>query len=87
MVSDKNYTYINNSFCKTSNFSSKSIKITRNHRRYLIGFYTQIQDWLDSVSNKIPSMVSSYFDGFGTKIRSFAEAIVEYKMMIRKKNV
>ena len=49
---------------------------------FLSSFYTQIQDWLDSVSNKIPSMVSSYFDGFGTKIRSFAEAIVNVGVVL-----
>lgn len=52
------------------------------HFSFLSSFYTQIQDWLDSVSNKIPSMVSSYFDGFGTKIRSFAEAIVNVGVVL-----
>ena len=52
------------------------------HFSFLSSFYTQIQDWLDSVSNKIPSMVSSYFDGFGTKIRSFAEVIVNVGVVL-----
>lgn len=52
------------------------------HFSFLSSFYTQIQDWLDSVSNKIPSMVSSYFDGFGTIIRSFAEAIVNVGVVL-----
>ena len=48
----------------------------------LSSFYNQIQEWLDSTSKKIPSLTSDYFSGFETKIRTFAEAIVNVGVVI-----
>ena len=61
-------------------FNSAIDKVT--HMSILSSFYSQIQDWLDSTSKKIPSLVSDYFSGFGTKIRTFAEAIVNVGVVI-----
>ena len=52
------------------------------HMSILSSFYNQIQEWLDSTSKKIPSLTSDYFSGFGTKIRTFAEAIVNVGVVI-----
>ena len=52
------------------------------HMSILSSFYNQIQDWLDSTSKKIPSLTSDYFSGFGTKIRTFAEAVVNVGVVI-----
>ncbi|SCT77716.1 permease [Staphylococcus xylosus] len=45
-------------------------------------FYSQIQEQLDALANKLPSMVSDYFNGFGSKIKNFAEAIVNVGVVI-----
>jgi len=45
-------------------------------------FYGQIQTQLDDLAKKLPSMVSDYFNGFGSKIRNFAEAIVNVGVVI-----
>lgn len=52
------------------------------HMSILSSFYNQIQEWLDSTSKKIPSLTSDYFSGFGTKIRTFAEAVVNVGVVI-----
>lgn len=52
------------------------------HFSFLSSFYSQIQDGLDSFSNKVPTLVSNYFDGFSTKIMSFAETIVNVGVVI-----
>lgn len=63
-----------------SKFNNVIDKIT--HFSFLSSFYGEIQNWLDSVSKKIPSVVSNYSDGFGTKIKTFAEAIVNVGVVI-----
>lgn len=45
-------------------------------------FYGQIQDQLDSLAKKLPSMVSDYFNGFGSKFKNFAEALVNVGVVI-----
>ncbi|WP_436853792.1 AI-2E family transporter [Staphylococcus caeli] len=45
-------------------------------------FYGQIQTQLDDLAKKLPSMVSDYFNGFGSKVRNFAEAIVNVGVVI-----
>lgn len=45
-------------------------------------FYSQIQEQLDALANKLPSMVSDYFKGFGSKVKNFAEAIVNVGVVI-----
>ncbi|MEB7746459.1 AI-2E family transporter [Staphylococcus equorum] len=45
-------------------------------------FYTQIQDQLDTLAKKLPSMVSDYFNGFGSKVKNFAEALVNVGVVI-----
>lgn len=45
-------------------------------------FYSQIQEQLDALANKLPSMVSDYFNGFGSKVKNFAEAIVNVGVVI-----
>ncbi|ATH60170.1 MULTISPECIES: AI-2E family transporter [Staphylococcus] len=45
-------------------------------------FYVQIQDQLDSLAKKLPSMVSDYFNGFGSKVKNFAEALVNVGVVI-----
>lgn len=52
------------------------------HFSFLSSFYSQIQDGLDSFSNKVPTLVSNSFDGFSTKIMSFAETIVNVGVVI-----
>jgi len=42
----------------------------------------QIQDQLDSLAKKLPSMVSDYFNGFGSKVKNFAEALVNVGVVI-----
>lgn len=48
----------------------------------MTGFYTQIQDQLDKIAKKVPGMVSNFFDGFGTKVMSIAEAVVNIGVVI-----
>ncbi|MEZ7609545.1 AI-2E family transporter [Staphylococcus capitis] len=48
-------------------------KITTNS--FLSSYMSQVNDWLESAQKKIPSMLSEYFDGFGPKLASFAEAV------------
>ncbi|WP_251516780.1 AI-2E family transporter [Staphylococcus sp. HKU1] len=45
-------------------------------------FYGQIQDQLDTLAKKIPSMISSYFNDFGSKVKVFAEALVNIGVVI-----
>ncbi|MGW9967864.1 putative PurR-regulated permease PerM [Staphylococcus cohnii] len=45
-------------------------------------FYGQIQDQLDSLAKKLPSMVSDYFNSFGSKVKNFAEALVNVGVVI-----
>ncbi|MEX6358433.1 AI-2E family transporter [Staphylococcus cohnii] len=45
-------------------------------------FYGQIQDQLDSLAKKLPSMVSDYFNGFGSEVKNFAEALVNVGVVI-----
>lgn len=45
-------------------------------------FYGQIQDQLDSLAKKLPSMVSDYFNVFGSKVKNFAEALVNVGVVI-----
>ncbi|PTF23871.1 AI-2E family transporter [Staphylococcus cohnii] len=45
-------------------------------------FYGQIQGQLDSLAKKLPSMVSDYFNGFSSKVKNFAEALVNVGVVI-----
>lgn len=54
--------------------------LTRNS--LISNFYGQIQEQLDALANKVPSMVSDYFNGFGSKVKNFAEAIVNVGVVI-----
>lgn len=45
-------------------------------------FYDQIQEQLDVFANNLPSLVTDYFDGFGSKIQNFAEAIVNISVVV-----
>ncbi|HGZ9161712.1 TPA: cell elongation protein CozEb [Staphylococcus aureus] len=45
-------------------------------------YYSQINDWLNSLSKKIPSMLSEFTDGFGSKIATFAETIANIGVVI-----
>ncbi|MGV3127935.1 AI-2E family transporter [Staphylococcus simulans] len=45
-------------------------------------FYTQIQDQLDKIAKKVPGMVSSFFDDFGTKIMSIIDTVVNIGVVI-----
>ncbi|MDS4023456.1 AI-2E family transporter [Staphylococcus capitis] len=55
-------------------------KITTNS--FLSSYMSQVNDWLESAQKKIPSMLSEYFDGFGPKLASFAEAISNVGVVI-----
>ncbi|WP_412520554.1 AI-2E family transporter [Staphylococcus simulans] len=52
------------------------------HLAGMSDFYTQIQDQLDKIAKKVPTMVSDFFDGFGTKIMSIAEMVVNIGVVI-----
>lgn len=54
--------------------------LTRNS--LISNFYGQIQEQLDALAKKVPSMVSDYFNGFGSKVKNFAEAIVNVGVVI-----
>ncbi|NGD27901.1 AI-2E family transporter [Staphylococcus aureus] len=45
-------------------------------------YYSQINDWLNSLPKKIPSMLSEFTDGFGSKIATFAETIANIGVVI-----
>ncbi|EHJ07001.1 AI-2E family transporter [Staphylococcus simiae] len=45
-------------------------------------YYSQVNDWLNSLPKKLPSMISEYTDGFGSKIASFAETIANIGVVI-----
>lgn len=55
-------------------------KITTNS--FLSSYMSQVNDWLESAQKKIPSMLSEYFDGFGPKLASFAEAVSNVGVVI-----
>lgn len=55
-------------------------KITTNS--FLSSYMNQVNDWLESAQKKIPSMLSEYFDGFGPKLASFAEAVSNVGVVI-----
>lgn len=55
-------------------------KITTNS--FLSSYMSQVNDWLESAQKKIPSMLSEYFDGFGPKLVSFAEAVSNVGVVI-----
>lgn len=71
---------VNNFPTYIDKFNTALDKLT--HFTLLSSFYEEIQNGLDSISKKIPSVVSNYFDGFGTKLKSFAEAIVNVGVVI-----
>lgn len=71
---------VNNFPTYVDKFNTALDKLT--HFTLLSSFYEEIQNGLDSISKKIPSVVSDYFDGFGTKLKSFAEAIVNVGVVI-----
>lgn len=45
-------------------------------------YYSQVNDWLNGLPKKLPSMISEYTDGFGSKIASFAETIANIGVVI-----
>lgn len=49
---------------------------------FFSSYYSQINDWLNSLPKKIPSMLSEFADGFGSKIATFAETIANIGVVI-----
>ncbi|HCZ6373828.1 TPA: AI-2E family transporter [Staphylococcus aureus] len=49
---------------------------------FFSSYYSQINDWLNSLPKKIPSMLSEFTDGFGPKIATFAETIANIGVVI-----
>ncbi|EMJ6189773.1 AI-2E family transporter [Staphylococcus aureus] len=49
---------------------------------FFSSYYSQINDWLNSLPKKIPSMLSEFTDGFGSKITTFAETIANIGVVI-----
>ncbi|HBC4587648.1 TPA: AI-2E family transporter [Staphylococcus aureus] len=49
---------------------------------FFSSYYSQINDWLNSLPKKIPSMLSKFTDGFGSKIATFAETIANIGVVI-----
>ncbi|HFE5926449.1 TPA: cell elongation protein CozEb [Staphylococcus aureus] len=49
---------------------------------FFSSYYSQINDWLNSLPKKIPSMLSEFTDGFGAKIATFAETIANIGVVI-----
>ncbi|HCV0002141.1 TPA: AI-2E family transporter [Staphylococcus aureus] len=49
---------------------------------FFSSYYSQINDWLNSLPKKIPSMLSEFTDGFGSKIATFAETIANIGVVI-----
>ncbi|HDB4777838.1 TPA: AI-2E family transporter [Staphylococcus aureus] len=49
---------------------------------FFSSYYSQINDWLNSLPKKIPSMLSEFTDGFGSKIVTFAETIANIGVVI-----
>ena len=72
--------FIKNSPHYLSKITQSVDKITNNS--VLSGYMGQINDWLESAQKKIPSMLSDYFDGFGSKLASFAEAVANVGVVI-----
>ena len=72
--------FIKNSPHYLSKITQSVDKITNNS--LLSGYMGQINDWLESAQKKIPSMLSDYFDGFGSKLASFAEAVANVGVVI-----
>ncbi|HDA2793629.1 TPA: AI-2E family transporter [Staphylococcus aureus] len=49
---------------------------------FFSSYYSQINDWLNSLPKKIPSMLSEFTDGFGSKIATFAKTIANIGVVI-----
>ncbi|PZH95927.1 AI-2E family transporter [Staphylococcus aureus] len=49
---------------------------------FFSSYYSQINDWLNSLPKNIPSMLSEFTDGFGSKIATFAETIANIGVVI-----
>lgn len=49
---------------------------------FFSSYYSQINDWLNSLPKKILSMLSEFTDGFGSKIATFAETIANIGVVI-----
>lgn len=49
---------------------------------FFSSYYSQINDWLNSLPKKIPSMLSEFTDSFGSKIATFAETIANIGVVI-----
>ncbi|HIA6946451.1 TPA: cell elongation protein CozEb [Staphylococcus aureus] len=49
---------------------------------FFSSYYSQTNDWLNSLPKKIPSMLSELTDGFGSKIATFAETIANIGVVI-----
>ncbi|HGZ3095512.1 membrane protein [Staphylococcus aureus] len=49
---------------------------------FFSSYYSQINDWLNSLPKKIPSMLSEFTDGLGSKIATFAETIANIGVVI-----
>lgn len=80
VIGDQITRLVNNFPKYVEKFNGLIDKVT--HFSFLSSFYSQIQDGLDSFSNKVPTLVSNYFDGFSTKIMSFAETIANVGVVI-----
>lgn len=49
---------------------------------FLSDYYSQVNEWLSTLPQKIPTMLSDYFDGFGSKLASFAETVANIGVVI-----
>lgn len=72
--------FINNSPQYFKKFTNTINKLTSNS--IFAGYYSQINDQLNSLTKKIPTMLSDYFDGFGSKLATFAEAVANVGVVI-----
>lgn len=72
--------FINNLPQYFKKFTNTINKLTSNS--IFAGYYSQINDQLNSLTKKIPTMLSDYFDGFGSKLATFAEAVANVGVVI-----
>ncbi|MGV3267864.1 AI-2E family transporter [Staphylococcus simulans] len=83
VISDQIKTFAHNFPRYVDKFNEMVDQVTSwSHFAGMSDFYTQIQEQLDKIAKKVPTMVSDFFDGFGTKIMSIAEAVVNIGVVI-----
>ncbi len=80
LISSQLGSFINNSPQYFKKLTNTINKVTSNS--IFAGYYDQINDQLNSLTKKIPSMLSDYFDGFGSKLASFVEAVANVGVVI-----